>query len=79
MYTNNFFGIGSGFQGIADFHPVWMVIIGLVALWDLVWRGIGMWHAARNGQHNWFVALLLVNSIGILPILYIKLWQHKNK
>jgi methionyl-tRNA synthetase len=49
-------------------------IIGLVtllALWTLVWKGLALWHAARRGEYWWFVALLLINTVGILEIIYL--------
>lgn len=78
MYSNQYFGVGSGIQSVFEANPGFMAILVLAAIWDLAWRGYGMWHASRNGQRNWFIAMLLVNSIGILPILYIKFWQHKK-
>ncbi len=40
---------------------------------------MGMWKAARNSQLGWFIAILIVNSIGILPILYIYFFQKKQE
>ena len=37
---------------------------------DLALRGIALYKSARKGQNIWFVALLLINSMGILPIIY---------
>ena len=54
----------------------WLVI--LVTIWDLVWKGIALWKSARNGQRNWFVVLLLINSLGIVPIIYLQFFQKKN-
>lgn len=47
------------------------IIIALVALWDLFWKGLALWRAARRGSKIWFVVLLVVNSAGILPIIYL--------
>lgn len=58
------------------------IIIGVLMIWELVWKGVGMWKAAQNGSKVWFVVLLLVNTLGILPILYIFLfskWEKKLK
>ena len=60
-----------------NFNPNILPLVILVAIWDAVWKAIGMWKAARNRQRYWFVALLLVNSVGILPIIYIKFFQKK--
>lgn len=46
-------------------------------VFDLVMKGIGLWHAAQNKQRNWYIALLIVNSLGILPIIYLKFFRKK--
>ena len=33
--------------------------------------GIDEWYAARGGQKYWFVAILIVNTLGILEIIYL--------
>lgn len=47
------------------------IIILMVA--DLILRGIALYKSARKEQKVWFVALLIVNSVGILPLIYILL------
>ena len=42
-----------------------------LAIWDIIWKLIAMWYAARDGQKLWYILLVLFNSIGVLPILYI--------
>lgn len=64
------------------FLPAWntlvftLVIIG--ALWEAVWKGIALWRAARNDHQIWFIFLLIVNSVGILPIIYILFFSKKK-
>jgi len=53
------------------------IIIPLL-IWDLSWKGAALWRAARNGQIKWFVPILIFNTLGILPIVYIQFFQ-KNK
>lgn len=43
----------------------------LVLLFDLLLKGITLYKSARKDQRIWFVALLVVNSMGILPIIYL--------
>ncbi len=43
----------------------------LIILWTLPWKGVALWKSARLSQKWWFVALLVINTIGILEILYI--------
>ena len=42
-----------------------------VVLWTLVWKGIALWKAARHNQKWWFIPLLVINTLGLLEILYI--------
>jgi len=53
------------------------LIIVAITLWDLAWKGAALWKAARSSQRNWFVLLLIANTLGILPIVYIKFFQAK--
>jgi len=53
------------------------VVIGLLTVWDIVWRFIAMWKAARNNHLAWFICIGICSTIGILPIVYILM--HKNK
>ncbi|MFA6005695.1 MAG: DUF5652 family protein [Patescibacteria group bacterium] len=56
----------------------WRIVFILIALWDLIWKGMALWKAAQNKQRNWFILLLLVNSLGIVPILYIRFFQKSS-
>jgi hypothetical protein len=46
-------------------------LLAIILIWTLIWKGIALWKSARLNQPIWFVALLVLNTIGILPILYI--------
>ncbi|MBI2669077.1 hypothetical protein HYX14_04505 [Candidatus Woesearchaeota archaeon] len=61
-------------------QPLW-VVLGLffLGIWSLIWQGIGLWHAARNKQKGWFMALLLVSSLGFLPIIYLIWFKPRDK
>jgi len=50
-----------------------------LAIWELVWKGIALWKCGRNNQLPWFVAILLINSVGILPIIYLLFFQKKTQ
>ena len=50
-----------------------------IMIWELIWKGIGLWKSARNGQMIWFFFILIVNSAGILPIIYILSFQKKKR
>ncbi|MDO8742946.1 MAG: DUF5652 family protein [Candidatus Azambacteria bacterium] len=46
-------------------------IIWLILLWTLPWKGIALWRAVKNNHKKWFVALLVINTLAILEIIYI--------
>ena len=46
-----------------------------VAVWEMIWKGIAMWRAAKHEQKYWFLACFVVNSAGILPLVYLWLFQ----
>jgi hypothetical protein len=40
-------------------------------LWSIFWKGLALWHSGRRGQSWWFIVLLVVNTMGILEIIYL--------
>ncbi len=48
-------------------------------LWGLFWKGWALWRAAKNDSRGWFIALLLINTMGILEILYLFVFGGKEK
>ncbi len=56
-------------------HPFFPLLI----IFDLALRGYALYKAAKNNQPVWFVALLLVNSVGILPIIYLLFFAPKQE
>ena len=47
-------------------------------IWSLIWKGISLWKCGRNNQMKWFVVLLVVNTVGILEIMYI-VWFQRDR
>ncbi len=54
-------------------------IVWLLIVWTLPWKGLALWKAARRAQVWWFAAMLVVNTLAILEILYIFIWSKKKK
>lgn len=48
-----------------------MLILILLVIWMLSWKGVALWMAARRSHLTWFVILLVVNTLAILDIIYI--------
>ena len=56
-----------------------LALILVLMIWEAIWKGIGMWRSARNGHLVWFVCILVLNTIGILPIIYLLLHPKKKR
>lgn len=61
-----FFGFGS------------LIMLGLI-IWILYWKGMALWKSARKGDKYWFIAFLIINTVGILEILYIYVFSKKSE
>lgn len=48
----------------------WSMLIFII-VWSIVWKAIALWQAARNNHKLWFIALIVINTLGILEIIYI--------
>lgn len=56
---------------------LWIIVA--VGLWEFVWKGFALWRAARNNAQGWFIVLLVFNTAGILPILYLYVFGKEKK
>jgi len=58
----------------------WFIpLVVICALWDAVWKLIGMWRAGRNNDLAWFICIAIFNTLGILPIIYILMDNNKSE
>ena len=65
-------------MGFGWFAGVGGLILLLLIVWSLIWKGLALWKAARTGSKVWFVVFLIVNTIGILEILYLYVFSKKS-
>ena len=57
--------------GFSTFAGSFIFLFIFLALWSLFWKGLALWHSAQRKQGIWFIVLLLVNTIGILEMIYL--------
>ena len=62
---------------IHDNMLLFVVFILLLATFDIVLKLIAMWKSVKRDQLGWFIALGIINSIGILPIIYLLIYKDK--
>jgi methionyl-tRNA synthetase len=65
---NSNFGSGVGLSSFMQAFGPWLF---LIVLWSFLWKGLALWHAGRRGQLWWFVIILVVNTVGVLEIIYL--------
>ncbi|MBS3159766.1 hypothetical protein J4436_03180 [Candidatus Woesearchaeota archaeon] len=59
--------------------PESIALLAIAGIWSLIWSGIAMWKTARNNQLYWFIAILIINTLGILAIIYLLFFQKKPR
>lgn len=53
-------------------------ILALLVVWTLPWKGVALWKSAHLKDKRWFIALLIINTVGILEILYIFVFSRRK-
>lgn len=51
----------------------------LLVAWSLIWKGWALWRAARNTHKAWYIIMLILNTAGILEIIYIFAFSNYGK
>lgn len=65
----------------------WLIAaIIIVSIWSIIWKAFGLWYSAKNKDKPWFILIFILNTLGILPIVYLYLKtdffskkKHKKK
>ncbi|MFA6190251.1 MAG: DUF5652 family protein [Candidatus Staskawiczbacteria bacterium] len=65
-------------MGYSTVPAGFFVLFSVIMIWSIIWKGIALWAAARNESKPWFIALLIINTVGILEILYIFYFSKKK-
>jgi hypothetical protein len=54
------------------------LFLTLALAWTIPWKGFALWKAARLGSKKWFITILILNTLGILEIIYIFIFSERN-
>jgi hypothetical protein len=65
----------AGATGLGILGTWGIVLFVVVAIWTLVWKALALWKSARKTHTIWFIILMIVNTLGILEILYIYIFS----
>ncbi|MEK7077165.1 MAG: DUF5652 family protein [Patescibacteria group bacterium] len=62
---------------IEDPFIITLVVLGV--LWTLPLKGVALWKAAGRKDLYWFIAILVLNTLAVLEILYIFVFSKRRK
>lgn len=54
------------------------IVIILMVLWVLPWKGVALWKAAKRGERGWFIVFLILNTLALLEIIYLFVIIKRN-
>jgi hypothetical protein len=63
-------------ESIADILGIPVGLFIILLIWSISWKGLALWRSARLNQPIWFIALLIINTVGILEILYLFIFSN---
>ena len=65
--------------GFPALTGIMLLVVLLAVVWSGVWKGIALWRAGRNAHLVWFIVLFIVNTLGILEIIYIFAFSRRKE
>lgn len=73
MFNRNPFLFPMMSQRYFSWFPLFPQVMIVLAVIEIVLKGFALYKSARKGQTYWFIALLVINTVGILPLIYLLL------
>jgi hypothetical protein len=62
-------------ENFLEQHP--LIFLALI-VWTLIWKGLALWRSARLNDRWWFLAILIINTLGLLEIFYLFVFSKKK-
>jgi len=56
-----------------------MELFYALSVWSLIWKGFAMWRSSQKKEKIWFIVFLIVNTFGLLEILYLFVFSRPKK
>ncbi len=58
--------------------PELKLVIAIIVLIELVLKGFALWRAAKRGDKAWYIAILVLNTLGLVPLIYLLITRKSN-
>lgn len=59
--------------------PEGKALMAVALIWSVIWKGFALWKAAHRNERWWFIAFMVVNTVGVLEIVYIYYFSKRGK
>ena len=66
-------------EELAAMSGGFLALFIVLIVWTSIWKGIALWRAGRNKDIVWFVFMFVLNTAGILPLVYVLFFSNKKK
>jgi hypothetical protein len=66
-------------KDVINLSGVYLVLFVILLIWSSVWKFLALWKSARKNSVGWFVLFAIINTMGILEILYIFIFSEMKK
>ena len=80
-YNGGFGAVSGGGYGTWGFGPGAFIGLSILGMIFIVWfiiaialKGYALWIAAKRNEKWWFIALLVINTMGLLELVYLILF-----
>lgn len=59
---------------------MWIIpLVIVLILWDATLKLLAMWRAAQRKELLWFLVIAIINTAGILPLIYLIINKEKKE
>lgn len=65
-------------MGLTGNENLDLILITIITVWSTLVKGIALWRSSNLKQQNWFIVLLIVNTVGILELVYLFRFSKKR-
>jgi methionyl-tRNA synthetase len=62
------------YVGMMSVGTLLLILIGI-----LIIKGLALWKSARKNEKGWFWVILIFNTLGILPLIYLIFYSKGRK
>jgi len=71
-------GVFGPMDGFGIFAGIFFGLFMLaLVIWTIYWKYQAIWYAVKHDHKWWFIAFLVINTVGILEILYLYIFSKK--